>query len=51
MGEETTWFKGCLIHGMKMGGGGNGQQMQCGARGSGSMAGKSGAALGGGRSW
>jgi hypothetical protein len=31
-------FKGCLIHGMKRGGGGNGQRMRCEARGSGSMA-------------
>jgi hypothetical protein len=35
-------FKGCLIHGMKRGRGGNGWRMQCGARGSGSMAGSSG---------
>jgi hypothetical protein len=41
-------FKGCLIHGMKRGGGGNSQWMLCGARGSGSMVGKVGATLGGG---
>jgi hypothetical protein len=32
-------FKGCLIHEMKRGGGGNGWRMRCEARGSGSMAG------------
>jgi hypothetical protein len=29
-------FMGCLIHGLKRGGGGNDQRMRCGARGSGS---------------
>jgi hypothetical protein len=43
-------FMGCLIHGLKRGGGGNDQRMRCGARGSGSMAGAAGAALGGGGS-
>jgi hypothetical protein len=51
MGEETTRFKGCLIHRMKRGGGGNGRQMRCRAHGNGSMAGEAGAVLGGGRSW
>jgi hypothetical protein len=43
-------FKGCLIHGMKRGEGGNGRRMRCGARGSSSVAGEAGAALGGGGS-
>jgi hypothetical protein len=38
-GEEMALFKGCLIHGMRRGGGGNGRRMRCGAQGSGSMAG------------
>jgi hypothetical protein len=33
-------FKGCLIHRIKRGGGGNVRRMRCGARGSGSMAGE-----------
>jgi hypothetical protein len=43
-------FKGCLIHEMKRGGGGNGQRMRCEARGNGSMAGAARATLGGGGS-
>jgi hypothetical protein len=35
-------FKGCLIHEMKRGGGGNGRQMRCGARDSGAMVGAAG---------
>jgi hypothetical protein len=50
MGEETTRFKGCLIHEMKREGGGNGQRMRGRARGSGSMVGEARAALGGGGS-
>jgi hypothetical protein len=50
MGEDTVRFKGCLIHGMKRGGGGNSQRMRCRAQGSGPMAGEAGAALGGGGS-
>jgi hypothetical protein len=45
MGEEMARFKGCLIHRMKRGGGGNGQWMRCEDQGSGSMAGAVG------RSW
>jgi hypothetical protein len=48
MEEEMARFKVCLIHGIKRGGGGNGRQMQCRARGNGSMVGKAGATLGGG---
>jgi hypothetical protein len=48
MGMKWLTFKWGLIHGMNRGGGGNGRWMQCGARGSGSMAGEAGAAWGGG---
>jgi hypothetical protein len=35
-------FKGCLIHGMKRGGRGNGRRMRCEAQGSSSMVGAPG---------
>jgi hypothetical protein len=41
-------FKGCLISGIKRGGGGNGRRMRCRARDSGSVAGEAGVTLEGG---